>query len=151
MMLGRVQQQSYVGGLQNQAFTTRATPASGSPDHLTGVPLGAITDLSSIEDLDQSHGHRSESSGSDVVVVTTDKLSKFDRLHGVRYKLEHNQLSRSTSDTDKIQVFQVSQTLLFAFCPFLVYQEMNRIKKKSCPFSSINQSLESFSFENQFM
>ena len=42
---------------------------------------------------------RSESSltigSSDVVIVTTDKTSKFDQLHSVRYKLEHNQLSRS--------------------------------------------------------
>ena len=36
-----------------------------------------------------------------------DKSSKFDRLHGIRYKLEHNQLSRLTSEADKVQVFSV--------------------------------------------
>ena len=44
---------------------------------------------------------------SDVVIVTTDKTSKFDQLHSVRYKLEHNQLSRLTPESDKIRVFQV--------------------------------------------
>ena len=43
---------------------------------------------------------------SDVVIVTTDKTSKFDQLHSVRYKLEHNQLSRLKPESDKINVFQ---------------------------------------------
>ena len=42
-----------------------------------------------------------------MVVVTTDKSSKFDQLHSVRYKLEHNQLSRLTAESDKIRVFQI--------------------------------------------
>ena len=46
-------------------------------------------------------------SSSDVVIVTTDKTSKFDRLHGIRYRLEHNQLSRLTSEADKVEVFRV--------------------------------------------
>ena len=41
-----------------------------------------------------------------MVIVTTDKTSKFDQLHSVRYKLEHNQLSRLKPESDKINVFQ---------------------------------------------
>ena len=106
-MLGRVHQQSYIGGhagATQQAFLRTNNNISKSD-----------LDLSSVEDLEvfTSNNTRSESSltsSSDVVVVATDKTSKFDQLHAVRYKLEHNQLSRSTSEyADKIQVFKVSQ------------------------------------------
>lgn len=79
MMLGRVHhQQSYVGSLAIHA------EATFDNDDSTSV-----------------------SSTSDVVVVTSDKASKFDKLHSVRYKLEHNQLSRLTSEADKVKVFKV--------------------------------------------
>ena len=42
-----------------------------------------------------------------MVVIATDKASKFDQLHGIRYRLEHNQISRLTSEADKVQIFSV--------------------------------------------
>lgn len=61
---------------------------------------------SEYEDFDRESSLTSGSS-NEVVVVTTDKNSKFDQLHSVRYKLEHNQLSRTTSETDKVRAFRI--------------------------------------------
>ena len=61
---------------------------------------------SEYEDFDRESSLTSGSS-NEVVVVATDKNSKFDQLHSVRYKLEHNQLSRTTSEADKVRAFRI--------------------------------------------
>ena len=136
-MLGRVQQQSFIGGLalNHPQVVVSATASEAVP---TTSFLGENPDYrqSSITTSDEdtatntTNGDNSEeaiditslrttttrtlaespeltTSSSDVVIVTTDKTSKFDRLHGIRYRLEHNQLSRLTSEANKVEVFRV--------------------------------------------
>ncbi len=85
--------QSYAGGLSLHP------PAAGK--------ICASNVSSEAENADRSESSLTSSSG-DVVIVTTDKTSKFDQLHAVKYKLEHNQLSRADTDPDTVlRVFQV--------------------------------------------
>lgn len=109
MMLGssrvRPQQQSYGGGLSlhHHRGSTPAAAASTKTPRTPRTP-SPIKDV--YEDLSRSESSlTSRSSTSDVVIVTNDKSSKFDQLHAVRYKLEHNQLR--TVESDKVGVFKI--------------------------------------------
>ena len=85
--------QSYGGG--GTTLIKRTSP------HLTTAAA-----KSEHEDFDRESSLTSGSS-NEVVVVTNDKNSKFDQLHSVRYKLEHNQLSRDSEKSDKVRVFRI--------------------------------------------
>lgn len=115
MMLGssrvhhRPQQQSYSGGLSLHQLQSTPAAAASAVSTKT-VPRGASRTPSPIKDVydDLSRSGSSltsRSSTSDVVIVTNDKSSKFDQLHAVRYKLEHNQLRAVQSD--KVGVFKI--------------------------------------------
>ena len=96
---------------------------------------------------------------SDVVIVTTDRTSKFDQLHSVRYKLEHNQLSRLKPESDKISVFQTLNNhlqcdsndlevkqfavqLIHDILPHVGQGYINKVSEKLCPGTSLTLILK---------
>ena len=89
-MLGRVH--------HHQSYGVR--PASNNTWH-RNTPSPTKSEVEADRESSLTSG-----SSNEVVIVTTDKNSKFDQLHSVRYKLEHNQLSRTTSEADKVRVFR---------------------------------------------
>ena len=106
MMLG----QSHVGVLSlRQPQPAGTSPfikgsLSGSKHSSSGVDRVELVEVVSDDDDDDD---QPTSGSSEVVVVSGDKASKFDTLHSVRYKLEHNQLSRGSEEVDKVGTFRV--------------------------------------------
>ena len=91
-----------------QSSTTSDEDTATNTTNTTGENSEEAIDIATLRTSPRlSESPELTTSSSDVVIVTTDKTSKFDRLHGIRYRLEHNQLSRLTSEADKVEVFRV--------------------------------------------
>ena len=91
------------------------------------------------------------------MVIATDKASKFDQLHGIRYRLEHNQISRLTSEADKVQIFSVLNVHLnsedWEVIQFAVQLGKNNLRKiVNCyPFALCSRNFQNVKLRLDFV